>query len=402
MKKIKLKELGNIFRGSNLPREYLIENPKKVKKQGLDRLKFLHLTGRNIQDGKIVPSNRDRFLVGVESVHDKFFVGEEELSLKWDEDRKCRVLDESTKSKYSKSILKTGDIIVSSLWTNRKVYYYKKSDPPCVVGSNWMVLRTDHNEYLSKYFEIEDFYKKFDRDCQNRLKGGVIPFLSLVNFLEIEIFQISEKELLRKYDKEKFLKIEESQLLDSIEKEIPNRFQKEFLKKLIDDHFEDPVIKLSKQYENSHLEFKSSFKTDTEHGGKIPENKLIHNIIKTIGGFCNTGGGDLLIGVSDDNQIIGIEIDGFDNEDKFFQSLTQHIGNKTKPDVMNLPDVIDITFHKYEDKTICRVNVEPTQENVFVEYENDKIFFKRKGPKTVPLRNDELIKYVERKKKLYE
>jgi len=358
MKKIKLKDLSNIFRGRYLPSTIL-------KKSG----EILYLTGRNIQNGEIVSTDRDRFL--------------------------------NEEKKYSKWILKPGDIIVTSLWIKRKIYQYKKSDPPSIVGGNWIILRTNHNEYLSKYFEIEDFYNQFELDCQSRLNGEVIPYLSLGNFLEIEIFKLSEKELLKKYDKQRLSKIGKPDLLNSINKNNLESVQKEFLKKLIDDYFEDPVIKLSKQYENSHLEHKSSFKKDIEHGGKIPEYKIINGVIKTIGGFCNTGGGDLLIGVSDDRDIIGIEVDGFDNDDKFLQSLTQQIGNNTKPDVMNLPGVIDISLHKIEEKTVCRVNVEPTPENIWVTYKNEKFYYKRKGPKTVSLKNDELIDYVEQKKELY-
>ena len=97
--------------------------------------------------------------------------------------------------------------------------------------------------------------------------------------------------------------------------------QKEYLKNLVNDNFEDPVIKLSKQYENTHLEFKSSFKKDLDHGGKVPQDIMINSVIKTIGGFCNTSGGNLLIGVDDNNKIIGIEVDKYKNNDDFLISM---------------------------------------------------------------------------------
>ena len=359
MKKFKLKELEGIFSGRHLRREQLTTSGK-----------LLYLTPRNIQNGELVSTNKDRF----------FNEGEQ----------------------YNKYILKPGDIVVSSLWLTRKIYQYKESDPPSFIGGNWIVLRTDQNDYLSKYLETKEFYEKFDLDCQSRLKGSVIPYLSSKSFQEIEILQVSEEELLKKHNEERLLKVQEPELLGSINKSNLENVQKDFLYKLVEEHFQDPVIKLSKQFESSHLEFKSSFRKDVEQGGQIPEVEIIHSVVKTVGGFCNTGGGDLLIGVSDDNEIIGIEVDEFDNQDKFLLSLTQNIENKTTPDVLNLPDVIDITFHKTEEKTICRVNVNPTPENVFVKYKNEKIFFKRKGPKTVPLRDNDLVKYVEQKKKMFE
>jgi len=39
--------------------------------------------------------------------------------------------------------------------------------------------------------------------------------------------------------------------------------------------------------------------------------------LKAIVAFCNSAGGELLIGVADDGSIVGIEHDGFSNEDKF-------------------------------------------------------------------------------------
>jgi len=357
--KSKLKELGDIFSGHYL-------RPEKLKSSG----KFLYLTPRHIQNKELVLSEKDKFIDNGEQ--------------------------------YSKYMLMPGDIIISSLWKTRKIYQYKSTDTPSIIGTNWIVLRTEINDYLSKYLEIKEFYKKFVWDCDVRLRGSLIPFLSCRDLKEIEIFLLPEDELLNKYKEEKLSKIQELELLSSIDKSTLENTQKEFIYELIKEHFADPIVKLSKQSESSHLEFKTSFRRDVEKGGKVPEMELIHSVLKTIGGFCNTGGGDLLIGVTDDNKIVGIEVDEFDNQDKFLLALTQHIENKTTPDVMNLPDVIDITFYKSEDKTICRVNVNPTPENVYVKYKNDDIFYKRKGPKTVSLRDRDLVKYIEQKNSMYE
>ena len=73
-----------------------------------------------------------------------------------------------------------------------------------------------------------------------------------------------------------------------------------------------------------------------------------------------------MIGVSDDNEIIGIEKDNFKNQDQFHKSLTETISGGTRPDVMNLTDVINITFHQLDKKTVCRINVKPTKDDIFV------------------------------------
>src|SRR5262245_47038434 len=47
--------------------------------------------------------------------------------------------------------------------------------------------------------------------------------------------------------------------------------------------------------------------------------------------FCNTGGGELLIGVGDDQTILGIEHDHFANNDKFLLHLRNLVTDKPIP-----------------------------------------------------------------------
>ena len=129
-------------------------------------------------------------------------------------------------------------------------------------------------DYLSKYLGIKEFYEKFDLDCQHRLQGSVIPFLSSREFKEIEIFKLPEEELLKKHKEDSLSKVQESELLDSINKGKLEIAQKEFMYGLIKEYFQDPILKLSKQSESSHLEFKSSFRRDVEQGGKVPESEI--------------------------------------------------------------------------------------------------------------------------------
>ena len=128
---------------------------------------------------------------------------------------------------------------------------------------------------------------------------------------------------------------------------------------------------------------------------------MINGCIKTIGGFCNTGGGNLLIGLSNNKELVGIEVDNFESNDIFLQSLTQNISNRTDPDIMNLPGVIDISFFESENKTICNVEVEPSPKNIFVKFQKKKIFYKRKGPKTVSLDPQEMLIYTKEREKIY-
>ena len=357
----KFKYFEGIFRGSSIPSE-------KLKDEG----EILYLTGKNIKNGELILKDGDKYLD----------FSDEEIN------------------KYEKSILKPGDIIITTLWDNKKIYQFKETDPPSLSSGNQIILRTKENDYLSRYFKIEEFYNQFENDCQI-VSTGIIPSLSLKQFLEIEIFQLSKTELDKKYEEQNVSLINKNNLFKSIDKNNLVKRQIDFVKNLIEEHYEDPTIKLTKQYESQYLEFKSTFRTDLDHGGKVPQDTLINSIVKTIGGFCNTSGGNLLIGVDDNNNIVGIEVDKFKNDDDFLRNLIQQISKRTSPDVMNLPGVIEVTLHKVENKTVCKIYSEPTRENIFVTFNNKQSFYKRTGPKTVSLDREEMVNYIMEKEKIY-
>ena len=58
-----------------------------------------------------------------------------------------------------------------------------------------------------------------------------------------------------------------------------------------------------------------------------------HNVIKSIAGFCNTEGGNLLIGVNDNGDIIGLEQDNFQSKDKFKNHLKNILKKRVSPSV---------------------------------------------------------------------
>lgn len=81
------------------------------------------------------------------------------------------------------------------------------------------------------------------------------------------------------------------------------------------------------QGEKSDIEFKPSFFTDTNiKGGR----QLEYECAKVIASFLNTQGGYLLIGVSDDGEITGL--------DKDFEYITNNRGNKQTPSDPNKCD----------------------------------------------------------------
>ena len=80
--------------------------------------------------------------------------------------------------------------------------------------------------------------------------------------------------------------------------------------------FERSTHQLISVGENHEVEYKETYETDTGTGKS--NKQLKRQVMTEIVGFLNSRDGVLLIGVSDDQKVTGIEADGFNgNEDKF-------------------------------------------------------------------------------------
>jgi len=351
IEKIKLGDFSTIINGYSAKKD-----DKKIDGE------FLFLGGRNIQDDLLVKTKHDSYLSGVRN----------------DSSMKC--------------IIKPGDIIISTLFKNRKIYQFKETDPKSIASNNIKIIRSDDNEYLMKYLQTDSFNEQFMEQCKIKLRGSVIPYLTSKDLAGIEIYKIPldllESKIVSKTSKES--------ILSAINK-IDNKVQKKLIEEILMGHFEDPIIKLSKEHESEVLEFKSSLRTDVDKRG-IPQVELIHFILKSISALGNTKGGDLLIGVSDDNKIIGIEIDKFQNTDKFIQFLTQKIENHIKPNLLQIPEMITISHSTNSDnKTVCRVSVKSSNEPIIVLKDSKEYFYVRQGPTSEPLGRMEMIKYISKR-----
>jgi predicted HTH transcriptional regulator len=118
-------------------------------------------------------------------------------------------------------------------------------------------------------------------------------------------------------------------------------------------------------------------------------------VAKSIAGFLNTQGGVLLIGVSDDGSIIGIEndINSLKRRDRdgFQQALTQAI---TKYLGAEFCRYIQISFSEKDKKTVCIVKVESGPKPVFLEDRTGKEFYIRLGNTTRSLDIEKAHEYI--------
>jgi tetratricopeptide (TPR) repeat protein len=139
--------------------------------------------------------------------------------------------------------------------------------------------------------------------------------------------------------------------------------------------------------ESAKLEFKSTLRWDLREGKKNSAIEL--SSLKTICAFLNTNGGVLLIGVDDDGNPIGIEQDGFANDDKFLLHLYNLIKSKVGPAAGAL---LQTDIEDFRGVKVCIVTCQPSPSAVYLGKED--AFFVRTGPSSVKLESRKLVDYT--------
>ncbi len=145
--------------------------------------------------------------------------------------------------------------------------------------------------------------------------------------------------------------------------------------------------------ENESVEFKATLRYDLRQ--RVVNKKLEFVIAKTIAALLNSSGGDLFIGIDDDQNALGLaediatlskkkNIDGF--ELQLIEVIKKYIGNEYS-------SRIKITFPTIDQKQICRVNTSPSSSPVFVKFEDKEDFFVRHGCSSQPLSREEQSAY---------
>lgn len=155
--------------------------------------------------------------------------------------------------------------------------------------------------------------------------------------------------------------------------------------------------------ESYSLEFKSTIRTNLETN-EI-DKRMENAMLKSIAAFLNSEGGTLLVGVKDDGNILGVDIECFDNRDKMNLHISNLISSRIGDEFIPFIKLREMNFGKKEngaDKIVIRFDCEPTLSPVFLKNPKDKsdeIFYVRSGPSTIELTGSELLKYIENRKK---
>lgn len=146
--------------------------------------------------------------------------------------------------------------------------------------------------------------------------------------------------------------------------------------------------------EGPSLEFKSSIRWD--HRNAVVNPALEKVVAKTIAGFMNHEGGTLVVGVTDEGSIVGVEADVASlhkkpNQDGLALHITELL---TKYLGASQAAMVGMSFASIDDKTVVVLNADPALKPVFVDNAGSPEFYVRSGASTRQLNVKEATDYI--------
>ena len=158
----------------------------------------------------------------------------------------------------------------------------------------------------------------------------------------------------------------------------------------------EDIFELLNLSEGQHLEFKSSLRYDL-NTRQVNQN-LESVVLKSVCSFLNSDGGTLLIGLSDQKEVIGIENDylvlRIQNRDGFENHLLGLISNCIGNFYLRF---IDILFHNVLGKDLCQVNILSSPKPAFLNNKGKQDFYVRTGNTSRPFSISEASEYIREK-----
>lgn len=151
--------------------------------------------------------------------------------------------------------------------------------------------------------------------------------------------------------------------------------------------------------ESSKCEFKSTLRVNLHTNS--PDEKIELSAMKTLAGFLNTKDGVLLIGVSDDKTILGLDTDfnSFRNKEDKLDEFQKHLDNLIENYFGNsVFSLLKVSFVDIIGKLICRIEVRhSTQGPVYLKNKAKKAeeFYIRRSASTKSLNPSEMMYYIQ-------
>lgn len=86
-----------------------------------------------------------------------------------------------------KYILQPGDIVISTIFNELKMYAYQSSDEPAIASNNLAIIRSSKQDYIFSYLQTEEGQRIFKTQAEGLRKGVSIPHLSIKDLANIKI-----------------------------------------------------------------------------------------------------------------------------------------------------------------------------------------------------------------------
>jgi predicted HTH transcriptional regulator len=152
------------------------------------------------------------------------------------------------------------------------------------------------------------------------------------------------------------------------------------------------IEQLIRDGEGVHVELKSTLRVNLHTGQRDPKMELA--CLKTIAGFLNSRGGTLVVGVTDDGETLGLDRDGFPDEDKMNLHLVNLLRDRVGPQHMMY---IHPRFEDRDGHRVLVVDCWPSSSAVFVKDGAVERFYIRTGAATTELSGSQTQDYVKRR-----
>lgn len=155
---------------------------------------------------------------------------------------------------------------------------------------------------------------------------------------------------------------------------------------------EEEIKSIILKGENESLEFKSTLRYDLKEGAV--NKKLEYVVAKTISAFLNTEGGQLIIGVDDNGNTLGLDKDIQTLTKKDIDGFELHLRRIIKKYLKkDFEKHVKVLFPVIDDKEICLINISKSSEPVFVSDSGEENFYVRNGNSSIPKTRQEQSEY---------
>ena len=132
---------------------------KHIKEEELNNVSgYLYLKPIHIQNDMILPEKALKFL------------GEKSL-----------------KASDSRIIIQPGDILISNIFNDLKLHFYKTGDPLSIASSSITIIRSSKSDYIQSYLQSEEGKLIFINQTKKIRKGVIIPHLNISDIRNIKI-----------------------------------------------------------------------------------------------------------------------------------------------------------------------------------------------------------------------